>query len=62
MPAPTPLQKVEQVKMFGENYVEIVLEGDTFDDAYHAAIEETISQNKTFIHINVYRYFPHMIY
>ncbi|MGB2224477.1 MAG: threonine ammonia-lyase IlvA [Polaribacter sp.] len=50
MPAPTPLQKVEQVKMFGENYVEIVLEGDTFDDAYHAAIEETISQNKTFIH------------
>ncbi|MAD96323.1 MAG: threonine dehydratase [Flavobacteriaceae bacterium] len=50
MPAPTPMQKVEQVKMFGENYVEIVLEGDTFDDAYHAAIEETISQNKTFIH------------
>ena len=50
MPAPTPMQKVEQVKMFGESYVEIVLVGDTFDDAYHAAIEETISQNKTFIH------------
>ncbi len=50
MPAPTPMQKVDQVKMFGENYVEIVLEGDTFDDAYHAAIEETISQSKTFIH------------
>lgn len=50
MPAPTPMQKVEQVKMFGENYVKIILVGDTFDDAYHAAIEETISQNKTFIH------------
>ena len=50
MPAPTPMQKVEQVQMFGEDCVEIVLEGDTFDDAYHAAIEETISKNKTFIH------------
>ena len=50
MPAPTPNQKIEQVKMFGESYVDIVLEGDTFDDAYHAAMEECSSLNKTFIH------------
>jgi threonine dehydratase len=33
MPSTTPKQKVEQVEMFGEEQVEIVLKGDTFDDA-----------------------------
>ena len=37
MPSPTPAQKVDQVKMFGENYVDIVLQGDTFDDAQSIA-------------------------
>lgn len=50
MPSPTPKQKVEQVKMFGENYIDIVLRGDTFDDAYHEAILECERLNKTFIH------------
>ena len=50
MPSPTPNQKIEQVKMFGEDYITIVLEGDTFDDAYHAAIIACKAQNKTFIH------------
>lgn len=50
MPAPTPNQKLEQVKMFGENFIEIKLVGDTFDDAYHAAILECESLGKTFIH------------
>jgi len=50
MPAPTPNQKVEQVKMFGEEYIEIKLVGDTFDDAYHAAISECNELKKTFIH------------
>lgn len=50
MPAPTPNQKIEQVKMFGGEYIEIVLEGDTFDDSFHAAIKECELQNKTFIH------------
>jgi len=50
MPAPTPNQKVEQVKMFGENFIEIKLVGDTFDDSYHAAILECESLSKTFIH------------
>ena len=49
-PAPTPNQKLEQVKMFGGDYIDIKLEGDTFDDAYYAAIEECEQLNKTFIH------------
>ena len=50
MPTPTPLQKIEQVKMFGEEYVDVILVGDTFDDAYHAAMETCERLNKTFIH------------
>lgn len=50
MPAPTPNQKIEQVKMFGENYIDIKLFGDTFDDAYHASMLECEKLNKTFIH------------
>ena len=50
MPSPTPNQKIEQVKMFGENYIDVVLIGDTFDDAYHAAMAECERLNKTFIH------------
>ncbi|WP_289043845.1 threonine ammonia-lyase IlvA [uncultured Olleya sp.] len=50
MPSPTPNQKVEQVKMFGEEFIEVVLIGDTFDDAYHAAMQQSEALNKTFIH------------
>ncbi|PTM07876.1 MAG: threonine dehydratase [Bacteroidetes bacterium] len=50
MPSPTPNQKIEQVKMFGEDYVDVVIIGDTFDDAFHAAMEESERLNKTFIH------------
>ncbi|WMI69545.1 threonine ammonia-lyase IlvA [Mangrovimonas sp. YM274] len=50
MPTPTPKQKIDQVKMFGEDYIEVVLEGDTFDDAYLAAMREQEQTNKTFIH------------
>jgi threonine dehydratase len=50
MPAPTPNQKIEQVKMFGEKFIEVVLVGDTFDDAYEAAMLESERLNKTFIH------------
>lgn len=50
MPAPTPNQKVEQVKMFGEDFIEIKLVGDTFDDASEAAMKECQEQGKTFIH------------
>lgn len=50
MPMPTPKQKLEQVKMFGEDYIKIELIGDTYDDAYEAAMLECDDQNKTFIH------------
>jgi threonine dehydratase len=50
MPVPTPNQKIEQVKMFGEDFIEIKLEGDTYDDAYHAATLECEQLQKTFIH------------
>lgn len=50
MPAPTPNQKVEQVKMFGKEFVEVVLVGDTFDDSYHKAIEECDQFNKPLVH------------
>ncbi|CAM1362730.1 L-threonine dehydratase biosynthetic IlvA [Tenacibaculum sediminilitoris] len=50
MPAPTPKQKVEQVKMFGGDFVNIQLIGDTFDDAYKAAKLLSDSLKKTFVH------------
>lgn len=50
MPSPTPNQKIEQVKMFGEQYISIVIEGDTFDDAYEAAMTHCEETQKVFIH------------
>lgn len=50
MPSPTPNQKINQVKMFGEEFIEIVIGGDTFDDAFNAAKLECDAKNKTFIH------------
>lgn len=50
MPSPTPNQKIEQVKMFGEEFTDIVLVGDSYDDAYHAAMLECERLDKTFIH------------
>ena len=50
MPAPTPKQKIEQVKMFGGDFIDIILTGDTFDDAYDAAKKDSDSTNKAFIH------------
>ncbi len=50
MPSPTPKQKVEQVAMFGEGYVKIELFGDTFDDAYAAAMEHQEKAGSFFIH------------
>ncbi|MDH7911611.1 threonine ammonia-lyase IlvA [Winogradskyella sp. SYSU M77433] len=50
MPSPTPNQKIEQVKMFGEDYIDVILVGDSFDDAYHAAMKQCEELSKTFIH------------
>jgi threonine dehydratase len=50
MPSPTPNQKIDQVEMFGEEFVNIILIGDSFDDAYYAAVEQSDRLNQTFIH------------
>ena len=50
MPSTTPKQKVKQVKMFGKDQVEVILVGDTYDDAYNAAMEDCKKSHKAFIH------------
>ncbi|WP_423407143.1 threonine ammonia-lyase IlvA [Heyndrickxia sp. MSNUG] len=50
MPATTPGQKVSQVEMFGREYVDIVLTGDTFDDSYREARVCAERENREFIH------------
>jgi threonine dehydratase len=49
MPAITPKQKINQVKMFGGNNIEIVLVGDTFDECQAHALEFTAENNMVFI-------------
>jgi threonine dehydratase len=50
MPKTTPKQKIKQVQLFGKSFVEIVLIGDTFDDAFHAAKQFSIDNQLEFIH------------
>ncbi len=49
MPTTTPKQKIEQVRMFGKEYIDIVLTGDTFDAANDAAIKFAKKSGRTFI-------------
>ncbi|RHW40063.1 threonine dehydratase [Lysinibacillus yapensis] len=50
MPLTTPKQKIDQVRMFGRNNVEIILEGDTFDNSAAAAQDYCEEHNMIFIH------------
>lgn len=50
MPTTTPGQKVSQVKMFGGDFVEVILTGDTFDDAFAEAMNACRSEGLVFIH------------
>jgi len=50
MPNPTPNQKINKVKHFGKDWVEVVLIGDTYDDAYESALAAQVEHNYTFIH------------
>ncbi|MFP2994953.1 threonine ammonia-lyase IlvA [Spongiivirga sp. MCCC 1A20706] len=50
MPAPTPKQKIDQTKMFGGTHVQIVLEGDTYDDSYNAAMKFCNENGSSFVH------------
>ncbi|AMR10863.1 threonine ammonia-lyase IlvA [Bacillus sp. FSL W8-0445] len=50
MPSTTPRQKISQVELFGKEYVEIILTGDTFDDAYQSAVACCEEEKRAFIH------------
>lgn len=49
MPIVTPNQKVNQTKMFGEEFIEVILTGDTYDDCAVAARQYTADNNMVFI-------------
>ena len=49
MPIITPKQKVSQTKMFGDDKIEIILTGDTYDDCAVAAKRFTEENEMTFI-------------
>ena len=50
MPVTTPKQKIDQVKRFGDCFVEIILIGDTYDAAAEAAQAYAKEHDMTFIH------------
>lgn len=49
MPVITPNQKIRQTQMFGEDFIQIKLAGDTFDDCAAAAKKFTEENKMTFI-------------
>ncbi len=50
MPSVTPSQKVKKVKLFGQDYVEVILTGDTFDDSFAAAKAYSETHGTVFVH------------
>jgi threonine dehydratase len=50
MPTTTPDQKVGQVRNYGKDKIDVVLMGDTFDDAYQEALKFCSESNSSFIH------------
>jgi threonine dehydratase len=49
MPVITPNQKISQTKMFGEDWIKVILTGDTFDDCAVAAKKYTEENGMSFI-------------
>lgn len=50
MPQSTPRQKIERVKDLGGSWVELVMSGDTFDEANEAALLYAKKRKKVFVH------------
>lgn len=50
MPSTTPNQKIKQVKRFGGSAIDVILTGDTYDDAYEEAMKACKEDGRTFIH------------
>jgi len=50
MPKITTKQKIDKVKKFGGEYVNIFLEGNNFDESFDISNKYCIEQNKVFVH------------
>ncbi|NJB85511.1 threonine dehydratase [Lewinella marina] len=50
MPVVTPSQKVRKVRLFGGDFVEVVLIGDTYDDAYSESMRVAKERGLTYVH------------
>ncbi|WP_084642283.1 threonine ammonia-lyase IlvA [Flavobacterium indicum] len=50
MPKTTPKQKIKQVQLFGKEWIDIILAGDTFDDAFQEAQRIQKEQQLVFVH------------
>lgn len=50
MPSATPQQKISKVKLFGKAFIEVILVGDTYDDAYSEALKIAEKEEMTFVH------------
>ncbi|GGZ32757.1 L-threonine dehydratase [Echinicola pacifica] len=50
IPSTTPSQKVSRMKLFGKDQVEIILAGDTYDDAYLSAAQFCKEKEAVFVH------------
>lgn len=50
MPVTTPRQKTKQVKLFGKDKIEVILKGDTFDEAFEEANRFCNEIEAIFIH------------
>lgn len=49
MPVTTPKQKVNSVDYVGKKYIDIILVGDTYDDAKNAALKYVQNEKKIFV-------------
>lgn len=50
MPLTTPKQKVNKVRLFGKDKVDVILKGDTFDESFELASKYCKEHNQVFIH------------
>jgi L-threonine ammonia-lyase (EC 4.3.1.19) len=50
MPITTPLQKVNKVRLFGKEFVEIEFIGDTYDEAYNASLVYKAEKGAYYVH------------
>ncbi|NJC25104.1 threonine ammonia-lyase [Neolewinella antarctica] len=50
MPSVTPKQKINKAKNFGRDLVDVILVGDTYDDAYAEAAKAAVANGWTFVH------------